>query len=324
VHTGQHYDFEMSRAFFEELEIPEPEANLGVGSGSHAEQLGRTLVAVEKLLEGDRPDLVLVFGDTNSTLGAALAAARLGIPLGHVEAGVRGHNLREPEEQNRVLTDRLADLLFVPTADGVENLAREGIAHGVHRVGDVMLDLLIQVRARHGDGADRVRDLGLEPRRYALATFHRPANVDRREPLAEILEALGSLGVPAVLPLHPRTRARVQAFGLLPAVETGVRVLPPLGYLTTLALTAHARVVLTDSGGLQKEAYLLETPCVTVGTQTAWVETVRSGWNRLVPPRRSEILRACEGFRGGSVREPFYGDGTASERIGAIVASFAR
>jgi UDP-N-acetylglucosamine 2-epimerase len=243
-----------------------------------------------------------------------------------VEAGVRGRNLKEPEEQNRVLTDRLADLLFVPTADGVENLAREGIAAGVHRVGDVMLDLLIRVRARHGDGSDRVRDLGLEPRRYALATFHRPANVDAREPLAEIVDTLVALGEPVALPLHPRTRARLHAFGLEAALGSAgrVRVLPPLGYLTMLALTAHARVVLTDSGGLQKEAYLLGTPCVTVSAQTAWVETVRSGWNRLVPPRRADILGACEGFRGGAEREPFYGDGTASEKIGAIVSSFAR
>jgi UDP-N-acetylglucosamine 2-epimerase len=324
LHTGQHYDHEMSKLFFEELAIPEPDRHLGVGSGSHGAQVGKTLVAVEEDLIAHRPDLVLVFGDTNSTVGAAIAAAKAGVPVAHVEAGVRGWNRAEPEETNRVLTDHLSELLFVPTEVAAENLSREGITTGVHPVGDVMVDTLRLARETHGDGVPRLQALALEPRTYALCTFHRPANVDHPAPLAAIVDALGALGMPAVWPVHPRTRERLQGFGLLDRLHAaGVRVVPPVGYLTMLALLLNARLALTDSGGLQKEAYLVEVPCVTVSAQTAWVETVDAGWNRLVPPSRRAIVDAATGFSRGESHPDCYGDGHASTRIAGAIADWA-
>lgn len=325
LHTGQHYDHEMSKLFFEELAIPEPDLHLGVGSGSHGAQVGKTLVAVEDDLRAHRPDLLLVFGDTNSTLGAAVAAAKEGVPVAHVEAGVRGWNRAEPEETNRVLTDHIADLLFVPTEIAVANLVREGITRGVSNVGDVMVDTLRVARETHGDGAERVASLGVEPGRYVLCTFHRPANVDAPETLGAIVDALAAIDGPVVWPLHPRTRARLDAFGLDRRVaDAGIRIVPPVGYLTMLALLSNARLALTDSGGLQKEAYLVRVPCVTVSAQTAWVETVDTGWNRLVPPDAARIGAAVDGFAGGDRHPDCYGDGHASDAIVAAVRAWAR
>jgi len=317
VHSGQHYDYEMSKLFFEELEIPEPDMHLSIGSGSHAEQIGRTLVAMERELIDHRPDVLVVFGDTNTTLGAALAASKLGIPIAHVEAGVRGFNRHEPEETNRVLTDRLSARCLVPTEAAVRHLAREGIRSGVHHVGDVMVDALYRARAATKDAEARVRAHGVAPGEYALATFHRPANVDDPEPLGEIVAAIGALGQPVVLPLHPRTRARLERTELLGTLEgyEHVRLSQPVGYLSMLALLEGAQLLLTDSGGLQKEAYILEVPCVTVSMQTAWQETVDVGWNRLAPPRRDEILGAARGFAGGASHPAVYGSGEAAPAI---------
>jgi len=325
LHTGQHYDHEMSKLFFEELRIPEPDRHLGVGSGSHGAQVGKTLVAVEDDLHAHPADLVLVFGDTNSTLGAAVAASKEAVPVAHVEAGVRGWNRSEPEETNRVLTDHLSELLFVPTDVAVANLAREGITGGVSRVGDVMVDTLRVAREAHGDGADRVRAHDVEPGGYVLCTFHRPANVDDPAPLGAIVEALAGLDGPVVWPLHPRTRERLAATGLDRRVaDAGIRIIPPVGYLTMLALLSNARLALTDSGGLQKEAYLVRVPCVTVSAQTAWVETVDTGWNRLVPPDPGRILGAATSFTGGDRHPDCYGDGHASEAIVDAIVAWAR
>lgn len=323
VHSGQHYDYEMSRLFFEELEIPDPDRHLAIGSGTHAEQLGRMLAAMEEELVVHRPDVLVVFGDTNTTLGAALAAAKLGVPIAHVEAGVRGFNRHEPEETNRVLTDRLSAWCLVPTEAAVGHLAREGITEGVHRVGDVMVDALRRARAGDASADDRVRAMGVEPGGYALATFHRPANVDEEAPLTAIVEALAALPMPIVCPVHPRTRARLEAFGLAHALEAapGVHLSPPVGYLTMLALLGGARLLLTDSGGLQKEAYILDVPCITVSMQTAWEETVASGWNRLVPPDAAAIAAAADGFAGGATHPDVYGDGHAAEAIRDVLGA---
>lgn len=317
VHTGQHYDYDMSRQFFEELAIPEPDAHLGAGSGSHGEQLGRIMTAMERELSEHPPDWVLVFGDTNSTLGAALMASRAGRSLAHVEAGVRGFHRHEPEEVNRVLTDRLSDLLFVPSARAVRHLAAEGITRGVHEVGDVMVDGLQHALAVHGRGTERLAAAGVSPGAYTLATFHRPVNVDEDGPLGEIVEALIALEEPVLLPLHPRTRRRLAHTGGLEKLERSgnVTCLSPVGYLTMLAYLVNARRVLTDSGGLQKEAYVLRIPCITVSAQTAWEETVELGWNRLVPPNAGDIAAAISGFTGGQRHEPVYGRGDACGRI---------
>ncbi len=326
VHTGQHYDADMSRRFFDELEIPEPDAHLGVGSGTHAEQLGRTMTALEADLRARPPDAVLVFGDTNSTLGAAIAVAKAGIPLAHVEAGVRGYDPREPEEINRVLTDRLATWLFVPTRSAVENLAREGIEAGVHDVGDVMVDVLLETRSRVAGRADRaLAPHGLEGAAFILATFHRPFNVDDPGSLEAIGEALGRLDHPVVWPVHPRARARLEAFALWDALAAHPRVhlVDPAGYPDMVALTDRASLVVTDSGGLQKEAFVLGVPCVTVSAQTAWVETVDTGWNRLVAAETTAIVTAAHDHQGGSSHPDCYGTGDAAPEIARILAESA-
>lgn len=324
VHTGQHYDHAMSRAFFEELSLPEPDRHLGVGSGPHGAQTGLMLSRLEETFLEEKPDAVIVLGDTNSTLAGALAASKLGIPLGHVEAGVRGHNRREPEEQNRVVADHLSDLLFAPTAEGVSELAREGITRGVHRVGDVMLDALEMVEETRRDRTPAFQRFGLESGRYVLATFHRAANVDDPAMLARLLDALAEAKEPVIFPVHPRTRARLAESGLDArlAEAAQVRAVEPVGYLDLLDLIRGARVVATDSGGMQKECYLLGVPCVTADRQTAWVETVRDGWNVLVPPESGRLGEAIRTFRPRGTRGRHYGDGRASERIAEILARF--
>lgn len=278
VHTGQHYDHGMSQVFFDELDIQAPDHNLGVGSDSHAAQTGAMMVGLERLLlDGPSVDWVLVYGDTNSTIAAALVAAKLQVKLAHVEAGLRSFNRRMPEEINRIVTDRLSDLLFCPTPTAVANLGNEGIAEGVVMTGDVMLD----ATRFYGDRAARtVRLESLTrhaPGTYALATVHRAENTDDPDRLAAILEGLGSLGIPVVLPLHPRTRSRLKGA----VVAASVEIVDPVGYLAMLTLIRNARRVLTDSGGLQKEALWLGTPCVTLRDETEWVETLEGGWNRL-------------------------------------------
>jgi UDP-N-acetylglucosamine 2-epimerase len=324
VHTGQHYDFEMSRLFFDELALPEPERHLGVGSAPHGEQIGLMLSRLEAAMTAERPDAVVVIGDTNSTLAGALAAAKLGIPLAHVEAGVRGHNRREPEEQNRIVADHLSDLLFAPTADAVAQLRREGITRGVHRSGDVLLDALRACAEAARGRAPAGERLGLESGRYVLATFHRPANVDSPATLGLIADALAGAGEAVVFPAHPRTRARLEAAGLVERLRgaPGVRMMEPVGYLDSLDLVRGARVVVTDSGGIQRECYILGVPCITADRQTAWVETVEDGWNVLVPPESGRLAEAIHTFRPRGPRRDHYGDGRASDRITETIAEF--
>ena len=322
VHTGQHYDAGMSGVFFAELGIPEPDANLGIGSGSHGQQTGRMLMAIEQVLLQEQPDWLLVYGDTNSTLAGALAAVKLGVPVAHVEAGLRSFNRAMPEEHNRVLTDRCADLLFCPTQTAVDLLAAEGLTVGVHLVGDVMVDALRQHAELARQRSDVLARLGLAPQGYLLATVHRPYNTDVPDNLRSIFAALGDIheqtSQPLVLPLHPRTRRQLDELNLAP--PAGVRLIDPVGYLDMLALEQAAALILTDSGGIQKEAYTFAVPCITLRPETEWVETVQAGWNRVVGADRAAIVRAAtQRWWPDDSPSPVFGDGHAADRIVAVL-----
>jgi UDP-N-acetylglucosamine 2-epimerase (non-hydrolysing)/UDP-GlcNAc3NAcA epimerase len=326
VHTGQHYDDELSTVFVQELRVPRPELELGLGTGTNTEQTARMLGALGPLLVDERPDAVLVYGDTNSTLAGGLAAAQARIPVAHVEAGMRSFDRAMPEELNRVLTDHAADLLLCPSETAVANLEREGVVGRAELVGDVMVDvaLLFQPRAR-ADGAP-LEAAGVSPGDYVLVTAHRAGNVDDPARLRRLVDLLLALPLPAVLPLHPRTRARLGAAGLLGELEAAahVRLRPPLGYLAFTALLVGARAVLTDSGGVQKEAYLAGVPCVTLRDTTEWVETVEVGWNALVDLDAGAALAALERRPPGE-RPELYGDGHAGARVvAALERAFRR
>ena len=317
VHTGQHYDYGMSEVFFKEMEMRRPDFNLGIGSGSHAEQTGRMLMELEKVFHEVKPDCVLVYGDTNSTLAAGLSAAKLQIPLAHVEAGLRSHNRAMPEEINRVLTDHVSDFLFCPTNAAVENLAREGIAKGVHLVGDVMYDaLLFNLELSH-KGSRILDQLGLKTGEYALATVHRAANTDDQNRLGTLLDALSRLSSRVVFPVHPRTRKTMQAMNL--HVGPNVLVVEPVSPFDMLSLEEHANCILTDSGGVQKEAYLLGVRCLTLREETEWEETVDAGWNKLVGVDPLAIRDNFESWHPSRPRASLYGDGNASGKICTIL-----
>lgn len=324
VHTGQHYDDELSRIFFEELSVPAPDRELGVGSGTAAEQTARMLSGLEPVLRDWRPDLALVYGDTNSTLAGALAAAQLQIGVAHVEAGMRSGDWTMPEELNRVLTDHASELLFCSTPTAVANLEREG-AHGrVELVGDVMADVSLAFASLAEERSGALGHFGLEPGRYLLVTAHRAGNVDDPERLRLMVELLEALPETTVFPLHPRTRARLSGAGLLTRLEgkAHLKLAPPLGYLDFLTLARHARAVLTDSGGVQKEAYLLGTPCITLRDTTEWVETVELGWNVLVGLDAEAALRALSREPPAGERPELYGGGHAAERICDVLATY--
>jgi len=323
VHTGQHHDDELSTIFVEELGVPRPERQLGIHGGSNTEQTARMLADLGPLLRDERADVVLVYGDTNSTLAGGLAAAQAGIPVAHVEAGMRSFDRTMPEELNRVLTDHLSDLLLCPSPTAVENLEREHVAGRIENVGDVMVDvaLLFQPRAL----ADRapLERAGVTPGEYVLVTSHRAGNVDDPARLRALVDLLLALPLPAVLPLHPRTRARLEANGWLGELERAphMRLQPPLGYLEFTSLLGHARAMLTDSGGVQKEAYLAGVPCVTMRDTTEWVETVEVGWNVLVDLDADHAIAALD-RRPPDERPELYGDGQAGARVvGAVTGA---
>ena len=324
VNTGQHYDDELSRVFFEELGVPAPALELGIGDGSATSQTWRMLQALEPALEQLGPDLVLVYGDTNSTLAGALAAAQRHVPLAHVEAGMRSFDRAMPEELNRVLTDHASDLLLCSTDTAVANLEREGVRGEVQLVGDAMADVTLAFAPVAEQRSRALEEHGLEPGAFLLVTAHRPGNVDDPQRLARLVELLEALPLPAVFPLHPRTRARLEASGLLDRLEAAphLRVVRPLGYLDFLTLARHARAVLTDSGGVQKEAYLLGTPCVTLRDTTEWVETLQTGWNVLVDLDSAAALSALERPPPAGERPELYGGGRAGERIRDAVDAY--
>ena len=318
VHTGQHYDRELSEVFFEELGLAPPAYRLEGGSGTHAEQTARMLPGIEQAVLSERPDWVLVYGDTNSTLAGALASAKAGAPVAHVEAGLRSFDHTMPEELNRMVVDRLSSLLLCPTKGAVKNLAAEGIERGVHDVGDVMLDANLRFAPLARERSSALANAEVEPGRYLLLTLHREANV-RPEALARIAEGLGRLRETVVFPAHPRTRAALDDGA--PALGDHVRLLPPVGYLDFAALASQARLVLTDSGGVQKEAYWYRVPCVTLRDATEWVETVETGWNRLVGSDPDLLEAAVKEAAAPGAHPDLYGDGRASERIADLLCT---
>jgi UDP-N-acetylglucosamine 2-epimerase (non-hydrolysing) len=319
VHTGQHYDYKMSRVFFEELDLKEPDYHLSVGSGTHGWQTGEMLKRVEEVLIQEKPDIVLVYGDTNSTLAGALAASKLHIPIAHVEAGLRSFNKKMPEEINRVLTDHISQYLFCPTKTAVENLAREGIKEGVYLVGDVMCDVLLSNLERVKEKSKILETLGLRSRKYLLATIHRAENVDNPYNLKSIIEAFSSLEETIVFPVHPRTQKALS--GLDICVNSNICVINPVGYLDMLNLEKNARLILTDSGGVQKEAYILGVPCLTLREETEWIETVEAGWNSLVGVGPDKIKESVKTFCPNGYRFHLFGDGRSCERIIQILVA---
>jgi UDP-N-acetylglucosamine 2-epimerase len=333
VHTGQHYDDNMSQIFFEELGIPRPDVNLVAGSGLHGAQTALMLQRLEEVMLEEKPDWVLIYGDTNSTLAGALAASKLHLPVAHVEAGLRSFNRMMPEEINRVVADHLSALLLCPSRTAVDNLAAEGIKRGVHCVGDVMYDAVLQFSELARERSTILGELGLESKSYMLATVHRAENTGDALRLRSILAAFADIGETVIFPVHPRTRKILAELksGAAEVSETGepslsggdsrvsnnVRLIEPVGYLDMLTLEQHARVILTDSGGIQKEAYWFGVPCVTLREETEWVETLETGWNTLAGADRDRIMAAVKRAstrEHSSERPPLYGDGHVAER----------
>ena len=308
MHTGQHFDAAMSNVFFEELEIPAPAYNLEVGSLGHGAMTGRMIEKLEQVILAEKPDIVLVYGDTNSTIAAALAASELHIPIAHVEAGLRSFNRRMPEEINRVVTDHLSTLLFCPTQTAERNLNAEGITDGVHVVGDVMYDIALATAARAERQSTILEALRVAPRSYAVSTIHRAENTDDPKRLTKIVAWLDEAARESyiIMPLHPRTRKLMATWGIEPA---SVRLVDPLGYLDMARLVRHAAAVFTDSGGLQKEAYFHRVPCVTLRDETEWVETIEAGWNRLWTTPDYRLRRDIED----------YGHGNSAQQVAVII-----
>jgi UDP-N-acetylglucosamine 2-epimerase len=321
VHTGQHYDYEMSQVFFEDLKLPEPDIHMGIGSGTHAEQTGRVMIECEKVLLREKPDLVIVMGDVNSTLAGALAAAKLLIPVAHIEAGPRTFDKSVPEEINRALTDHISTLLFAPTPTSVENLKREGIQQGVYLTGDVMLDSFLYFSAIAEKNSTVLNRLGLKTGEYLLATVHRVRNTDFEENLKNIVEAFLNIGDTVVFPIHPRTEKYLKSYGLYEKLKKSpnIKLIDPVGYLDSIMLIKNAGKVLTDSGGLQREACFSGVPCITLDEVTCWPETVESGWNVLVGSDKDKIVQAVKGFAPKGKRSDLFGDGQAAEKIVEIV-----
>lgn len=325
VHTGQHFDANMSDVFFDELGMARPAYHLGIHGGQHGEMTGRMLQGIEHVLLDEKPDAVLVYGDTNSTLAGALAAAKLHIPVAHVEAGLRSFNMQMPEEINRILTDRISTWLFAPTTESVGHLRQEGMnPAAIHQVGDVMYDVALHHGARaaaRNNGA--MQRLGLADKGFVLATVHRAENTDDPARLAVIVDAFVQVArdLPIVWPLHPRTRGVLERQGMLARLDGAVQLVEPLGYLDMVQLERAAAVISTDSGGVQKEAFFYEVPCVTLRDETEWVELVAAGWNRLVPPKHStDIIAAIRAavMRRGVPVQP-YGDGRSAEKIASLL-----
>ncbi len=318
VHTGQHYDVELSDYFFQCLEIPRPDYNLGVGSSSHAKQTGEMLPALEKTIIREKPEMLITYGDTNSTLAAALAAVKLGVGIAHVEAGLRSYNRSMPEEVNRLLTDHLSELLFCPTKASVSNLKKEGITKGVHLVGDVMYDLALKYRPVAQERQTHKR-YNLRAKEFVLVTVHRPSNTDNEKNLSGIVDALVECGSPVVFPAHPRAEKYLRKYGLYEKLGEKATILKPQDYFDFASLLLNCKKVVTDSGGVQKEAYFYSKPCITLREETEWVETVKDGWNVLVGNDTRKIIKAIREFEPKGKRSDHYGKGNAVGKISEIL-----
>lgn len=309
IHTGQHYDMNMSELFFKQLDIPEPDINLHIGSGGHGSQTGKMLIALEEQFIKLSPDAVVVFGDTNSTLAGALAASKLHIPCIHIEAGLRSFNRLMPEEINRIVADHTSDLLLVPTSAAMVNIKREGMYEKSVLTGDIMTDSVTYLSSKAARTSNIIEDLEMEQEGYYLLTLHRPANVDNPEHLSAMIRQMEELDYPVIFPVHPRTR------GFLPDSAKGIHFIDPVGYIDMLALQCNARKVITDSGGVQKEAYILNRPCITLRTETEWTETVDAGWNLLLDPNREDLAEHIRFFSPNGTQPEIFGDNVAEKMV---------
>jgi UDP-N-acetylglucosamine 2-epimerase len=317
LHTGQHYDYQMSQTFFNELEIPMPDYNLGVGSASQTRQVAEIMIGMEEVLIKEKPDLVIVRGDTNSTLAGTLVTSKMNIPLAHIEAGERSFNRLMPEEINRLVADRLATLHFCVSSKAVENLANEGISTSVHWVGDVMLDALLYAQPIARAKSRILEELNITPQKYVLATIHRAMNTDEPERLKQIMEAFNQVGEIIILPVHPRTRKTLASINI--QIEEHIHMIEPVGYFDMLCLEENARLIATDSGGVQREAYYMKIPCLTLRDESEWGETIKTGWNRLVGAEKEQIVKNWFSFKPPSKHPSIYGDGNAAQKIVNII-----
>ncbi|MEW6008504.1 MAG: UDP-N-acetylglucosamine 2-epimerase (non-hydrolyzing) [Candidatus Omnitrophota bacterium] len=321
VHTGQHYDSRMSKIFFDQLDIPRQAYNLKIGSCGHAVQTGKMLIRLEKVLLKERPRLLLTYGDTNSALAGALTAVKLSIPIAHVEAGLRSFNRSMPEEVNRILIDHISHLCFCPTQSAVKNLKIEGIVEGVYHTGDVMIDAL-KYYAKIAIKKSTILDkLNINARKYYLATIHRPANTDNKGNLRDIINAFCSLDLPVIFPVHPRTKRKLFNIGF-PLNKSNIVIIEPVSYFDMLTLEKYAKTVFTDSGGVQKEAYFFEVPCITLRTETEWIETVTEGWNVIAGADKTKIIRSALTFSSPFRGKNIFGRGRAAEKITRIISRF--
>lgn len=323
VHTGQHYDDNMSAIFFRQLQLPQPDYDLGVGSDTHGKQTARMMESIENILFIERPDIVLVYGDTNSTLAGSLAASKLHIPVAHVESGLRSFNRQMPEEINRVLTDHLSSFLFCPTQAAVANLKREGIENNVHLVGDVMFDSVLFYKEIALQQSSIIESLQLSPQSYYLATIHRAENTNHPEQLKKLLETLRNLDHRVILPLHPRTKKLILDWKLNDSLAVpNINIIEPLPYLDMLALESQAKLILTDSGGVQKEAYMLQVPCITLRNETEWIETVQEGWNHITGIESERVMEIISNLKIPAESPQVFGDGRAAEKISHTIFSY--
>jgi len=319
IHTGQHYDYKMSQIFFKDLKLPKPNYNLGIGSGSHSYQTGKVMIELEKFFLKEKPDIVVVLGDVNSTLAGALVSAKLDIPVAHIEAGVRSFNKKMPEEINRILTDHISSFLFCPTETAVYNLKKEGIAKGVYKVGDIMYDVF---KLKIKDQKSKIlQKLKLKPKTYLLLTLHRPQNVDNIDKLKNILSAINETGEKIVFPIHPRTKKMLHQLPVKNYQLSNINIIEPVGYSDMLTLEKNAKKILTDSGGIQKESYWCKVPCITLREETEWPETVQSGWNILVGSNKKKIINAIISFSPSSNYKKIFGNGNASKKIIKVLES---
>jgi len=321
IHTGQHYDYEMNKIFFDQLDIPKPDYHLEVGSGNHGFQTAEMLKKIEGVLLKTKPNLVLVFGDCNSTLAGALASSKLKIPLGHIEAGLRSFDKSMPEEVNRVLTDHCSDLLFAPTKNAVKNLENEGLTKNVYNTGDVMVDLL----RNHKNIAKKsniLNKLNIEKNQYFLATIHRAGNTDDKNNISKIIESFIEINDEIIFPIHPRTEKKLKKYGLLKDLSKNIRLIKPVGYIEFINLIMNSKKVITDSGGVQKESYILKKPCITLRERTEWCETVSNGWNVLVGTNKKKILKAVYSVNSPSAYIELFGKGNACKKIIKKISNF--